>query len=93
MILVCNTGPLIALAKVGKLGLLLELGYERVLIPPMVQKELRAKFGPEAEDIESAASAVSLSGASVRISQGRTIASTGCSSPREGRMPPSILLS
>ena len=40
MILVCNTGPLIALAKIDRLSLLQNLGLERILIPPMVQREL-----------------------------------------------------
>ena len=47
MILVCNTGPLIALAKIDRLSLLQNLGLERILIPPMVQRELWGKIGPE----------------------------------------------
>jgi predicted nucleic acid-binding protein len=54
MILVCNTGPLIALAKINRLSLLQHLGLERILIPPMVQKELWGKIGPESSAIESA---------------------------------------
>lgn len=54
MIFVCNTGPLIALAKLARLSLLQDLGGERVLIPPMVQKELWGKIGPEAPLIEAA---------------------------------------
>jgi uncharacterized protein len=54
MILVCNTGPLIALAKIDKIVLLQHLGIERILVPPMVQRELRSKIGPEAPCIESA---------------------------------------
>jgi predicted nucleic acid-binding protein len=54
MIFVCNTGPLIALAKIDRLSLLQNIGTERVLIPPMVQRELRSKIGPESSLIESA---------------------------------------
>jgi uncharacterized protein len=54
MILVCNTGPLIALAKIHRLSLLQHLGLERILIPPLVQKELWGKIGPESSAIESA---------------------------------------
>ena len=48
MIFVCNTGPLIALAKLDRLALLQYLGGASVLIPPMVYKELWGKIGPEA---------------------------------------------
>ena len=54
MIFVCNTGPLIALAKIDRLSLLQNTGTERVLIPPMVQRELRSKMGAESSLIESA---------------------------------------
>ena len=54
MILVCNTGPLIALAKIDRLSLLQDLGLERILIPPMVQRELWGKIGPESPAIEAA---------------------------------------
>ena len=54
MILVCNTGPLIALAKIERLSLLQNLGLERILIPPMVQRELWGKIGPESTAIEAA---------------------------------------
>jgi uncharacterized protein len=54
MILVCNTGPLIALAKVDRLSLLQNLGLERILIPPMVQRELWGRIGPESTAIEAA---------------------------------------
>jgi predicted nucleic acid-binding protein len=54
MILVCNTGPLIALAKIDRLSLLQNLGLERILIPPMVQRELWGKIGPESAAIEAA---------------------------------------
>ncbi len=54
MIIVCNTGPLIALAKLDRLALLKELGFQRVLIPACVRKELLGKIGPESNAIESA---------------------------------------
>lgn len=54
MILVCHTGPVIALAKIHRLSLLQHLGITQVLIPPMVQKELWGKVGPESPTIESA---------------------------------------
>jgi len=53
VIVVSNTGPLIALAKVGKL-ILLERLFERVLIPPAVYRELLAKTGPEAARLDEA---------------------------------------
>jgi predicted nucleic acid-binding protein len=52
--LVCNTGPLIALAKIQKIDLLNELGLENILIPYRVQKELLGKIGEESCFIESA---------------------------------------
>ena len=54
MIIVCNTGPLIALAKLDSLALPKELGFQRVLIPACVRKELLGKIGPESNAIESA---------------------------------------
>ena len=54
MIFVCNTGPLIALAKLDRLVLLQHLGGTSVFIPPMVHKELWSKIGPEAPLIETA---------------------------------------
>ena len=54
MIIVCNTGPLIALAKLDSLALLKELGFQRILIPSCVCKELVGKIGPESSAIESA---------------------------------------
>jgi len=54
MIFVCNTGPLIALAKLDRLALLQHLGGTNVCIPPMVYKELWDKIGPEAPSIETA---------------------------------------
>jgi predicted nucleic acid-binding protein len=47
MILVCNTSPLIALAKIDRLSLLQNLGLEHILIPPMVQRESWGKISPE----------------------------------------------
>lgn len=52
--LVCDTGPLIALAKIQKIALLDELGFENILIPSRVQKELLGKIGEESCFIESA---------------------------------------
>ncbi len=53
MMVVSNTGPLIALAKVDKL-LLLEQLFSIVYIPPAVHRELLAKPGPEAERLDLA---------------------------------------
>jgi predicted nucleic acid-binding protein len=53
MIAVSDTGPIIGLAKANRLALLKNL-FEKVLIPPMVRKELFAKTGDEAEWIDSA---------------------------------------
>ncbi len=52
MILVCNTGPLIALAKIDRMVLLQGLGFQRIGIPPRVHKELWGKIGPESAAIE-----------------------------------------
>ena len=54
MIIVCNTGPLIALAKLNSMDLLKELGFQRVLIPACIRKELLGKIGPESNTIEVA---------------------------------------
>ncbi|HEY88337.1 MAG TPA: DUF3368 domain-containing protein [Thermoflexia bacterium] len=51
--LVCDTGPLIALAKVGQLALLPKM-CEKVYIPPAVQRELLRKSGPEIVWLEAA---------------------------------------
>ena len=51
MRIVSNTGPLIGLAKIGKLSLLQSLA-EEVLIPRRVYQELMGKVGSETEDIE-----------------------------------------
>ena len=47
MICVCNTGPLIALAKIDLLPILPSLNFEMFFIPPSVQQELGAKTSPE----------------------------------------------
>jgi len=54
MMLVCNTGPLIALAKLDRLALLPRLGFQRVCIPPRVHREVWGKIGPENVAIETA---------------------------------------
>lgn len=53
MTLVCNTGPLIALAKIDRLALLRGLRFQRICIPPRVHKELWGKIGPESAAIEA----------------------------------------
>lgn len=53
MKIVSNTGPIIALAKIGKLGLLKEIAPE-VLIPLTVYRELFAKVGKESQAIDRA---------------------------------------
>lgn len=53
MSIVSNTGPLIALAKVGQLGLLAAL-FGTVHIPPAVHRELLGKTGPEAGRLDQA---------------------------------------
>lgn len=53
MRIVSNTGPIIGLAKIGKVGILKSLARE-VLIPPFVQKELFGKIGSETLQIENA---------------------------------------
>ncbi len=45
MKIVADTGPIIGLAKIGKLYLL-EKYVGEVLIPPIVYKELLGKIGP-----------------------------------------------
>jgi len=51
VILVSNTGPIIGLAKIGRLDLLKDL-FGEVLIPSFVHKELFGKVGSEAVMIE-----------------------------------------
>lgn len=53
MKIVSNTGPIIGLAKIGKLSLLTSLA-EDISIPPRVYRELLGKIGSEAEAIEEA---------------------------------------
>jgi predicted nucleic acid-binding protein len=53
MAVVSDTGPLIALAKVDQLALLQQL-FGQVLIPPMVQRELFAKYGVEFDRLNRA---------------------------------------
>jgi len=53
MIIVSNTGPLIALAKVDLFHLLKEIGNE-VRIPPVVHRELLGKIGSESKYIDRA---------------------------------------
>lgn len=54
MILVCNTGLLIALGKLDKLPLLNGLGFDRVLIPGRVHRELWGRIAKESAAIDSA---------------------------------------
>lgn len=54
MILVCNTGPLIALAKIDHLSLIDSLAFRHCYIPPHVHKELWGRIGPESAAIETA---------------------------------------
>jgi predicted nucleic acid-binding protein len=51
--IVSNTGPLIALAKVGQLRLIERL-FGQVYIPPAVYHELLAKSGPEIAPLDEA---------------------------------------
>ena len=53
MIVVSDTGPLIALAKVDQL-ILLERLFGKVLIPSAVQRELLAKHGTESARLDDA---------------------------------------
>jgi len=53
MILIADTGPLIALAKIKHLDLLHVL-FEQVRIPAIVYKELMAKIGEEGGEIDTA---------------------------------------
>lgn len=54
MILIADTGPIIALAKINRLDLLHTLIWQLVYIPPIVRKELLSKWGNESEAIEAA---------------------------------------
>lgn len=53
MIVVSDTGPLIALAKVDQLMLLKRL-FGKVLVPPAVERELLAKHGAESARLDDA---------------------------------------
>ena len=53
MKIVSDTGPIIGLAKIGKLNLIRVL-FEDIVIPPFVYKELFGKIGQESEEIERA---------------------------------------
>ena len=53
MRIVADTGPIIALAKIGKIFLLKSIA-EEVLIPLMVYKELFGKIGSESNEIDRA---------------------------------------
>lgn len=53
MKVISNTGPIIGLAKIGKITLLKNIA-EEVLIPPFVHKELFGKVGMETEYIDHA---------------------------------------
>ena len=52
-VVVSDTGPLIALAKIDKLYLLGDM-FGEVLIPPAVHRELLAKSGPESARLDEA---------------------------------------
>jgi hypothetical protein len=54
MIVISNTGPLIALAKLNRLDLLQKLVPDGVFIPPIIQRELWAKTGFESAALEAA---------------------------------------
>lgn len=54
MILISNTGPLIALAKLNRLDLLNQLIPDGVFIPLVIQRELWAKTGFESVALEQA---------------------------------------
>jgi len=53
--IVADTGPIIGLAKIGRISLLKKLATE-VLIPPIVHKELYGKIGTESDQIDQALS-------------------------------------
>ena len=55
MKIVADTGPIIGLAKIGRISLLEKLAAE-VLIPPFVHKELYGKIGSESDHIDQALS-------------------------------------
>lgn len=53
MKIVSDSGPIIGLAKIGRISLLKKLATE-VLIPPIVHKELYGKIGSESDQIDQA---------------------------------------
>ena len=53
MKVISNTGPIIGLAKIGRIVLLRSM-FGEVLIPPLVHKELYGKIGWESEQIDQA---------------------------------------
>jgi uncharacterized protein len=53
MKIISNTGPIIGLAKIGRLNLLKTL-FGEVFIPPLVHKELYGRIGTESEELEQA---------------------------------------
>ena len=53
MKIVADTGPIIGLAKIGRISLLKDLASE-VLIPPIVHKELYGRIEVESEQIDQA---------------------------------------
>ena len=53
MKIVADTGPIIGLAKIGRVSLLKMLAKE-VLVPPIVHKELYGKIGSESDQIDQA---------------------------------------
>ena len=53
MKIVSDTGPIIGLAKIGRIFLLKELAT-KVLIPPFVHRELYGKIGTERDQIDQA---------------------------------------
>jgi predicted nucleic acid-binding protein len=70
--IVSNTGPIIGLAKIGRLDLLRAL-TEEVRIPPFVHRELFGKTGTESGDIEKALKDF-ISVVTVNISEPPTVA-------------------
>ncbi len=55
MKIVADTGPIIGLAKIGRISLLKKLATE-VLISPIVHKEIYGKIGSESDQIDKALS-------------------------------------
>ncbi len=52
MRVICNTSPLILLAKIRRLDLLTQL-YEEVIIPALILDEVAVKTGNEVEHIQA----------------------------------------